>query len=120
MFRHGKLRATRRAHELGHAEELLLMDPRVCRRHGSRFASVQRRGTGSFEDICPHLFRHVFVAAMACLAARVPVAAEIDVAVSLDEIELESAHCGNVVVEGCVDVPGSEKAGAMRVKEGDS
>lgn len=50
-------------------------------------------------------------------AARVPVAAEVDVAVLLHEGELEGSEGGDVVVEGCVGVPGGEEAGAVGVQE---
>lgn len=80
---------------------------------------VQRGRTRAFEDIPPDLLGDVAIKAMGLLAAGIPVAAEIDVAVSLDEVELEHAHRGDVIVKRGVDVPCHEKSGAVGVEKGD-
>lgn len=61
----------------------------------------------------------MLVPAVAGLAAWVPVAAEIHVAIFLDKVELESAHGGDVVVEWRIHVPSLEESRTMRVEECD-
>lgn len=57
------------------------------------------------------------VVSMCFQAPRVPIAAQIDVAVSLHKRYLEGAQRVDVVVERGVGVPGREEARAMRVEE---
>lgn len=71
----------------------------------------------SVEDVPPDLVCDVGIKSVGFPASRVPVAAEIDVTVSLDEVELEHAHCGDVIVERGVDVPSHQEAGAVGVEE---
>lgn len=123
VSRHSKLRATCGTHILGHAEVFLIggyLGGVLRHVQFGSLACIQSWGAGPLENIRPHLLRHMLVLAMAFLAARVPIAPKIDVAVLLDEIELESAHCGDIVVQRCVHMPCQKKPGAMRVEEGDS
>lgn len=91
--RDGKLRTARRAN-LGRFLEVLLPRGLLLIRRGH----VQRRRAGPLENIPPHLLGDVPIVAVVFLAARVPIAAEVDVAVLLDEVELEHAHGRDVVV----------------------
>ena len=62
----------------------------------------------------------MLVLAVRLLAAGVPVAAEIDVAIPLDVFQAQSAKAVDVIVEGSVGVPGVQEAAAVRVDEGES
>ncbi len=62
----------------------------------------------------------MLVLAVRLLAAGVPVAPEIDVAVLLDVFQAQSAKAVDVVVVRSVGVPGVQEAAAMRVDEGES
>lgn len=116
LSRHGELRTARGADFFWFRQELLL-GRHCCTGRGSR--RVQRRGARSVEDLRPDLVGDVAVDTVGGLAAWVPVAAEVDVAIALDEVELEGAHGGYVIVERGVDVPGHKEAGAVGVEEGD-
>lgn len=59
----------------------------------------------------------MYVEPVGFLAAGVPVAAEIDVAVVLDKVGSQHAHCVDVVVERGVIVPCQEEAVAMCVEK---
>lgn len=61
----------------------------------------------------------MFIKAMFPLTPWIPIAAQIDVSVLLDEVELQTAHCEDVIVERGVDVPGHKEACAVGVEEGD-
>lgn len=119
--RHGELRTAGGADFFRFRQELLLVRCTCihgrCLGRGRR--RVQRRCTRSVEDFGPDLFGDVAVEAVLGLAAGVPVAAQVDVAVALDEVELEGAHGCYVIVKRGVDVPGHEEAGAVGVEEGD-
>lgn len=80
---------------------------------------VQRRGRGSREQIPPDLVGDVGVDTVGFFTAGVPVAAKVDVAILLDEAQVQGSHGVYVVVERGIDVPGFEEAGAVGVKEGD-
>ena len=67
---------------------------------------VQRRGARTLENIPPDLIGDMLVEAVGTLAAGIPIAAQVDVAVSLNEVELEIAHGDDVVVEWRIHVPG--------------
>ena len=121
LSRYGKLRATCGTHILGHAEVFLISGQLggVLRhiQFGS-LACIQSWGAGSLENIRPHLLRHMLVLAMTFLAPGVPIAAKVDVAILLDEIELESAHCVDIVMQRRIDMPCQKESGSMRVEEG--
>lgn len=120
--RHGELRTARGADFFRFGQEFLLVVRCTCTRGhclGRGRRRVQRRGTRSVEDLGPDLLGDVAVETVVGFAAGVPVAAEVDVAVALDEVELEGAHGCYVIVERGVDVPGHEEAGAVGVEEGD-
>lgn len=55
---------------------------------------------------------------MGLQTSRVPVAAQVHIAVLLDKAQLQRAHGGNVVVQRRINVPGLEEAGAVRMEEG--
>lgn len=99
---HGELRATRRPHLL----------------RGLLYPGKQRLGR-PLENLLPHLGVDVRVLAVLVLAARVPVAAKVCVAVLLDEGEAEGAEGVAVGVEGGIGVPGGGEAGFVRVNEGE-
>lgn len=67
---------------------------------------VQGRRARSLKDVPPDLIGDVLVEAVLTLTAGIPIAAQVDVAVSLDEGELEVAHGDDVVVEWRIYVPG--------------
>ena len=69
---HGKLRTASCPDKLGHTQVPLV--PGVCWRR-ERLAGIEGRGAGAVEDLRPHLLGDVLVAAVACFAAWVPVAA---------------------------------------------
>lgn len=115
LARHGELSTARGADFFRFRQKLLL--GHCCPGRGSR--RVQRRSTRPVEDLRPDLLSDVAVETVGGPAARVPVAAKVDVAVALNEIELESAHGCYVIVERGVDVPGHEEAGAVGMEEGD-
>lgn len=96
-----ELRTARGANLVRFAQVALVVGLCLVRRR-----SVEGWSGGAVEDVPPDLIGDVGVVAVGFLAAGVPVAAEVDVAVLLDEIELEHAHCGDVVVERSVDMPG--------------
>jgi hypothetical protein len=52
------------------------------------------------------------------VAARIPVAAEVDIAIRSHSVEVEEAHGDDVVVQWGVDMPRLEKALAVGVEEG--
>ena len=60
----------------------------------------------------------MLVGAVSNQAARIQVAAEIDVSVFLDGVEPKMLHGESVVVQGGVCVPGFAEARAVRVQEG--
>lgn len=123
VSRHSKLRATCGTYILGHAEVFLIGGNLGGVLHHVEFGSltcIQSWGAGPLENIRPHLLRHMLVLAMAFLAPRVPIAPKVSVAVLLDEIELESAHCGDIVVQRRIYMPCQKEPGSMRVEEGDS
>lgn len=97
----GKLRTTGRPHLARHIVRLR-----------------KRRFRCAFENFLPYFRRNVFVLAMRFFAARIPVAAKVDVAVFLHVGESECAEGVDVVVEGGVGVPCVAKAAAMRMDEG--
>ena len=108
---HRKLRAARRAD--------LFRDLMAAPVIPHRLSSVRRedaRGRVA-EDGLPHLGRDVPVEAVRGQAAGVPVAAEVDVAVGLDEGEAQCVQGGDVGVQGRVGVPGGEEAGGVGVQE---
>lgn len=98
VARHGELGATRGTDTTGNLHEILTLHVRirwlltVCCSH------IRRGSAGALEDLPPHIFRDVSVYPMTLHASGVPIAAEVDVAILLDEGELQSAHGGDVVV----------------------
>lgn len=107
-----KLCAARRANLLRLAHVLVQRRFLLIRRR-----SVQWRRAGAFEDIPPDLLGDMDVEPVGFLAAGVPVTAEIDVAVFLDKVGSQHAHCVDVVVERGVVVPRQEEAVAMGVEK---
>lgn len=106
--RDGELGTTRCADEFRHAEGLLIMGNGQGRNiPGEEWCSrrVQRWGAGSGKDLAPDLFGDVLVSAMRLLTTWVPIATEINIAISLDEVELQSTHGGDVIMEGRIDMP---------------
>ena len=73
--------------------------------------------TRARKHVGPHVRRHVRVAPVRLQAARVPVAAQVDVAVALHDGDPEGPQGVDVVVERRVSVPGGEEAGAVGVEE---
>ena len=69
------------------------------------------------EDFLPDFSCDVFVLSVDYFAAGVPIAAEVDITILLNEGGLEGAKSVDVVVEGGVGVPSCEKAGSVRVEE---
>lgn len=121
VSRHSKLCATCGTHIFGHAKVFLIGGDLGGVLHRVQFGSlacIQCWGAGPLEDIRPHLLRHMLVLAMTFLAPGVPIASKVDVAVLLDEIELKSAHCSDIVVQWRIDMPCQKKSGPMRVEEG--
>lgn len=114
VSRDGELRTARRADLVGLADIFLSQGFLLIRRR-----EIQRRRARSFKDIPPDLLGDMTIVAVVFLAARVPVAAEVHVAVLLDKVELEHAHGCDVVVERGVDVPCHEEPGAVGVEEDD-
>lgn len=117
LSRHGKLCTTSGPDKLRHAQKLLVGVWLRVFGDGGRLTGVQRGCAGPLKDVRPHLLCNVLVSTVACLAARVPVAAEIHVAVLLDKVELESTHGGDIVMEWRIHVPSLEEPRAMRVEE---
>lgn len=109
-----KLRTARRANLLRLAHVLLRGEFLLIRRRG-----VQWRGARSLKDIPPDLLGDMLIETVGFLAAGVPIAAEVDVAVFLDEVGLKHAHGVDVVVEWSVIVPCHEEPCAMGVEKGD-
>lgn len=79
----------------------------------------ERRFRCPLENIPPDVRRDVFVLAVRFLAAGVPVAAEVDVAVFLNVGDLEGAQGVDVVVEGSVGVPCVAEAAPVWMDEGE-
>jgi hypothetical protein len=109
-----KLRAARRTNLLGLAHVLVARKFLLIGRR-----SIQRRRTRALKDIPPDLLGDMYVEAVTILAAWVPIAAEIGVAVVLDKVGLEHAHCVDVIVERGIVVPCHEESGAVGVEKGD-
>lgn len=95
---HGELRTARRANLFRHLQEFLVFSFVVFILHRKAPGGVQRRGAGALKYLCKDFFRHVLVGAMALLAPRVPVAAEVDIAIVLDEVETQGFHRNDIVV----------------------
>lgn len=76
------------------------------------------RGRRELEDFGPGLIGDVLVISIFLPAARVPVAAEVDVAGILDEGDVQGAQGVDVGVQGGVGVPGREETRAVGVEEG--
>lgn len=107
-----KLRTARRANLFRLAHVLVHWGFLLIRR-----GSVQWRRARALKDIPPDLLGDMYVEPVGFLAAGVPVAAEIDVAVFLDKVGSQHAHCVDVVVERGVVVPCQEEAVAMGVEK---
>lgn len=105
ISRHSELRATSSTDQLRHQYVLLILVKSQISSDVGRLAGVQRRRACPREELRPHFFRDVLVVAMVFLTTRVPIAAEVDVAVLLDEGGLEGVHGGDVVVERRIHVP---------------
>lgn len=114
--RHGKLGAAGGADLLRGLKELLGLGVVP---NGRGRGGVQGRSAGAFKHLFPHPFSHMTIDAMTGLAPGVPIAAEIHVAILLDEIELEVAHSHDIIVQGRIDMPGHEETRPVCVKEGD-
>lgn len=95
-------------------------DVRVCRQRARPPGAAVEQGRRCIaHDGSPRVARDVGIVAATLGAAWVPVAAEVDVPAFRDGVQAEELHRVHVVVEGSVHVPGSEKAVAVGVEEGD-